>query len=202
MDEGMRGRLVSPSGASQTLFSAEMLGWQCSESAGFRHFLRRDFKSGDRLLLAIGFNPSTATQLKHDRTTQTLERIADRHGYSSWSIVNIFDRRATNPVDLAMHDSWRSEKWREALEDQSRYPSDFLVMWGGLPRRFHALASAAETLATALMSASSYGLKPRVLTIGLTKGGDPRHVLYTRNDAILLPWDASACHGFETNQGD
>jgi hypothetical protein len=55
---------------------------------------------GDRPLVCIGINPSTAEPDKLDRTLQSVARISEFNGYNSWIMINIYPQRSTNPQGL------------------------------------------------------------------------------------------------------
>lgn len=60
----------------------------------FRYVLRR---VGERPLITIGLNPSTAAPGNPDPTIKAVERHVLRLGYDSWVMLNLFPLRETNP---------------------------------------------------------------------------------------------------------
>ncbi len=52
--------------------------------------------SGSRPLLAIGLNPSTATQERADPTVARVQRVAELHGFDGFVMLNLYPVRATN----------------------------------------------------------------------------------------------------------
>ena len=58
-------------------------------------------RSGRRPLYAIGLNPSTATREKSDTTVAKVERVARRHGYDGFVMLNLYPVRATDFNELA-----------------------------------------------------------------------------------------------------
>lgn len=57
-------------------------------------------KAGKYPLIAIGLNPSTATQEKADTTVAKVERVAINNGYDGFVMLNLYPVRATNYRNL------------------------------------------------------------------------------------------------------
>lgn len=55
---------------------------------------------GERPLICIGINPSTASPDDLDNTLKSVERIALHNGYDSFIMFNVYAQRATNPDDM------------------------------------------------------------------------------------------------------
>lgn len=53
-------------------------------------------RSGSRPLLAIGLNPSTATQERADPTVARVQRVAALHGFDGFVMLNLYPVRATD----------------------------------------------------------------------------------------------------------
>jgi len=53
-------------------------------------------KSGKRMLVAVGLNPSTATQEQGDPTATKVERVARQNGFDGFVLVNLCPVRATD----------------------------------------------------------------------------------------------------------
>jgi len=53
-------------------------------------------RSSKNPLLAVGLNPSTATQEKADTTVAKVERVAERAGYDGFVMLNLYPVRATD----------------------------------------------------------------------------------------------------------
>ena len=53
-------------------------------------------RSGSKPLLAVGLNPSTATQEKLDTTVAKVEQVALRNGYDGFVMLNLYPVRATD----------------------------------------------------------------------------------------------------------
>ena len=55
---------------------------------------------GEKPLICIGINPSTAKPDALDPTLQSVERIALGNGYDSFIMFNVYAQRATSPDDM------------------------------------------------------------------------------------------------------
>ena len=55
---------------------------------------------GERPLICIGVNPSTAEPDNLDNTLKSVERIARGNGYDSFVMFNVYAQRATRPEDM------------------------------------------------------------------------------------------------------
>ena len=55
---------------------------------------------GNKPLICVGINPSTAAPDALDNTLKSVERIALRNGYDSFIMFNVYAQRATNPDDM------------------------------------------------------------------------------------------------------
>ena len=56
--------------------------------------------TGERPLICIGINPSTAKPNDLDNTLKSVERIALFNGYDSFIMFNVYAQRATRPEDM------------------------------------------------------------------------------------------------------
>ena len=56
---------------------------------------------GEKPLICIGVNPSTAEPDHLDNTLKSVERIALGNGYDSFIMFNVYPQRATRPQDMA-----------------------------------------------------------------------------------------------------
>lgn len=55
---------------------------------------------GNRPLICIGINPSTARPDALDPTLKSVERVAKNNGYDSFIMFNVYAQRATSPDDM------------------------------------------------------------------------------------------------------
>ena len=57
---------------------------------------------GERPLICIGINPSTAAPDNLDNTLKSVERVALHIGYDSFMMFNVYAQRATDPDDMEL----------------------------------------------------------------------------------------------------
>lgn len=132
--------------------------------------------------LWVGCNPSTAGKDVDDPTVRReVLRTRDWLGLSAYVKVNVCDYRATDPADLLGVDYPSGPDNEYAIRDFAHRAEVIIAAWGALPPRLRVHAT--RTMATL----REVG-KP-VMCLGLTKEGFPRHPLYVRGDAPLIPFN-------------
>lgn len=153
--------------------------------SGYRYTLTRTvdplLRSLRGPMLFVMLNPSTADEHTDDPTIRRCIGFARREQAPSIQVVNLYAYRATDPADLARA-SWPiGESNDDVLIEAMRSDARIVCAWGAHPmairarprfRRAHKLAGS-----------------PPLLCLGTTKGGAPRHPLYVRADAPLVPFD-------------
>jgi hypothetical protein len=87
---------------------------------------------GEKPLICIGLNPSTACPNNYDNTISRLVEIKGNNvGYDSWIMLNIYPQRAKDPKDL---DRQRNEeihnKNKQIIEQYVSDNSIILCSWG------------------------------------------------------------------------
>ena len=90
--------------------------------------------SGENPLICFGINPSIAEPDKLDPTLKRISKFADKNGFDSWIMLNIYPQRATNPrdihfvvdYDLHMQNIFHIKK----ILQQKNLP--LLAAWGGI----------------------------------------------------------------------
>jgi hypothetical protein len=58
-------------------------------------------KKGEKNILVLALNPSTATALKHDGTSDNIDKIALVNGYDGWILFNLSPQRSPKPASLS-----------------------------------------------------------------------------------------------------
>jgi hypothetical protein len=120
----------------------------------------------------LGLNPSHIKNGKNS-TVSILMDIALREGFDSLVITNLYGYITPSPKDLkSIEDPVGSENdiW---IENMKNACSKILCIWGNNADRNRV----EEILPT---------IKKKAYMIGLTKSGQPRHVLHTKKDAKLV----------------
>ena len=143
---------------------------------------------GERPLICIGINPSTARPDALDNTLKSVERIALGNGYDSFLMFNVYAQRATSPDDMervcndALHRE-NMEAFRYVL-GLSEAPAVWAA-WGAIIEKRDYLP---RCLRDMLAAGEEYGA--RWFCAGpISKKGHPHHPLYLRKDELLRPFD-------------
>jgi len=146
---------------------------------------------GDRPLICVGINPSTAAPDALDPTLQSVERIARSNGYDSFLMFNVYAQRATRPDDMeqsgnrALHaENCRAFSYLLSLSDR---PAVWAA-WGNLIGKRDYLTDCLRDFAALGRQAGAAWY-----TAGAPlKSGHPHHPLYLKRDTALLPMDIDA----------
>ena len=142
---------------------------------------------GQRPLICMGINPSTAVPDHLDRTLQSVERIALANGFDSFLMFNVYAQRATNPdtMERCCNPALHRENLRAFayLLEQSQEPAIWAA-WG-------AIIEKRPYLADCLADQITLGRRchARWFTAGpISRKGHPHHPLYLRKDTVLDPF--------------
>lgn len=146
---------------------------------------------GQRPLICIGINPSTAAPDALDPTLQSVQRIAHANGYDSFLMFNVYAQRATRPDDMEQccNQTLHSENCQAFayLLSLSDAPAVWAA-WGNIIEKRPYLMDCMRDLA-----ALGHAANARWFTAGpLLKSGHPHHPLYLKRDTALLPLDIDA----------
>ena len=143
---------------------------------------------GQKPLICIGINPSTAAPDALDPTLQSVERIAHSNGYDSFLMFNVYAQRATRPDDM-------ERTCNELLHEENRKAFRYLLSlseqpavwaaWGNIIMKRDYLM---DCMRDFLEDGQAVGAK--WYTAGpLLKSGHPHHPLYLKRDTKLLDFD-------------
>ena len=145
-------------------------------------------KEGSSHLICFGINPSTAEPNNLDNTVKSVERIADRHGYKSWIMLNIYPQRSTDPNGLHLNlDKELHEINLSYIKNCLGNAKDIklLAAWGTLILKRPYLIECLKDIHNI-----SRSLELPWHSIGkLSKDGHPHHPLYLNNQEMLKPFD-------------
>ena len=147
---------------------------------------------GDRPLVCIGINPSTAEPGNLDPTLKSVERIALANGFDSFIMFNVYAQRATRPADMerelnpALHrENMAAFAW--VLAHAGPAPAVWAA-WGNI---IESRAYLKTCLADMIGIGQQYGAV--WYTAGArSKRGHPHHPLYLKKDSALDRFDAAA----------
>ena len=143
---------------------------------------------GEKPLICIGINPSTAQPDNLDNTLKSVERIALGNGYDSFLMFNVYAQRATNPD--TMERVCNSLLHRENMEafryvlSLSQAPAIWAA-WGAIIEKRGYLKDCVRDM---LSIGREYGAH-WYCAGAITKKGHPHHPLYLRKDSPLEPFD-------------
>lgn len=146
---------------------------------------------GEKPLICVGINPSTAAPDALDPTLQSAQRIALANGYDSFLMFNVYAQRATRPDDM-------ERVLNRALHEENRLAFRYLLSlserpavwaaWGNIIEKRDYLMDCMRDFAADGQAAGA-----RWYTAGPPlKSGHPHHPLYLRRDTPLLEFDILA----------
>lgn len=149
--------------------------------------------AGEKPLICVGINPSTAAPNDLDNTLKSVERIALANGYDSFIMFNVYAQRATRPDDMekvcnpALHQE-NMAAFRWALEQTRTGTPAVWAAWGTIIEKRPYLTDCLRD-----MIAVGEELGGRWYSAGArSKKGHPHHPLYLRKDCTLDPFDVAA----------
>ncbi len=128
----------------------------------------------------IGMNPSTADEAVDDPTVQGCMARARAWGYGAAVMLNAFAYRATDKLRLLEVDDPIGPNNDADILRLSTAAGVVVVAWGQPPK---ALRTRGPALAGMLRGA---GIVPKCFAINAD--GSPKHPLYVRRDAKLIPF--------------
>lgn len=133
--------------------------------------------------LFVMLNPSTADASLDDPTIRRCKGFAQREGCTFLTVVNLFALRSTDPDELARHpEPVGVENVTHISRELRRHNPSLghlvIAAWGAHPMARHFGVTAIRDRLR----------EEGALCLGMTKDGEPRHPLYLRADAALIPW--------------
>lgn len=143
---------------------------------------------GEKPLICMGINPSTAAPEDLDNTLKSVQRIAQNNGYDSFLMFNVYAQRATDPNAM-------ERACNPLLHRENLLALDYLLSLSPAPALWAAWGAIIEKrdyLARCLADQIALGCQhgARWYTAGaISKKGHPHHPLYLRKDASLDPFD-------------
>ncbi|MSU24233.1 MAG: DUF1643 domain-containing protein [Opitutus sp.] len=151
----------------------------CHFSADRRHRYRLVHRwnplLGDRLIMWIGLNPSTADEAKLDPTLKRIARFSQRDGFDGFWMANLFGLRTPYPKEMmAAPDPVGPENDASLLAGAAR--CKLIVAAWGVSGEYQARADAVVRLFTGR----------ELWCLGTTQSGHPRHPLYVSGQQSLV----------------
>ena len=157
------------------------MGAIISQCGTYRYVLTRDTNLLTRErpdALFIMLNPSTADAAQNDPTIRRCISFASQWGCDGLTVVNLYAYRATSPAKLLETPDPVGPLNDFHLKEQLRERHDVVCAWGN-----HAQLSRVSEF---YKMAQEIGV--RLMCLGVTKAGHPRHPLYVRSSQELVRW--------------
>ena len=104
---------------------------ETGKSQGHHRFVLE--QPGERMLLVVGLNPSTADETHPDLTVRKVVGFAEGGGYDGFAMLNLSSERATDKRSLSatLDDAMYRKNLDVAADLLQRYPAaDILVAFG------------------------------------------------------------------------
>lgn len=136
----------------------------------YRYTLWREWDSSRGIVMFIGLNPSTADEIKNDRTITRCISYAQQWGFGSLCMTNLFAYRSTDPKKLKLVQDPvgpENDKYIKRIAKQSAL---VVAAWGN-----HGKFNSRDLEVTKLFGGKLHA-------ISINKNGSPAHPLYLNGD--------------------
>ena len=166
-----------------------------SNCRSYRWILKRELPSGKKTIIFIGLNPSKANSSYEDKTLIRIINFCSKWNYKNIYIINLFGLISKSPFQLSkskdpiggMNDLITLitlEFWRKNIN------CDLWLGWGDkgqLNGRDREILQIIKNLSNLKSIENNYS--NRILSLGISKKGNPRHPLYMPNESFLKPFE-------------
>lgn len=146
----------------------------------WRYTLERIWDDDKPRLLFVLLNPSTADESEDDPTLRRGMGFARRWGYGHLVFVNLFAFRATDPTDLRKVADPIGPHNDHFIQIEADRTDCIICAWGAHGGYLHRDRAMLDILPKSTP-------KP-LYTLGMTKGGHPKHPLYLAKNTKLEAW--------------
>jgi hypothetical protein len=147
-------------------------GARFSRDRRYRYRLWRRWDASRPVVAFCMLNPSTADESSDDPTIRRCIGFARTWGYGGLDVVNLFALRATDPRELRLSRDPIGGLNDAYLIDAAARSAAMVIAWGA-----HGVFRSRGAAALELLSP-----RGRLLALGWTDSGEPRHPLYLRRD--------------------
>ena len=166
-----------------------------SECGSYRWILKRELLSGKKTVVFIGLNPSKASSSTNDSTLKRISNFCLRWNYRNIYVINLFGLISNSPIQLSKSNDpiganndliflKSLEFWRNNTN------CELWLGWGDkgqLNRRDHKVLKLIKNFSNFKSKENNHS--KRVLSLGISKRGNPRHPLYMSNQSFLRKFD-------------
>lgn len=147
---------------------------------------------GEKTVICIGVNPSTAEPDNLDPTLKSVSRISVANGYDSWMMFNVYAQRATRPADMDISCNKRLHS-ENLLAFQSLLKSvsesgDCPVIWAAWGAVIEKRSWLRECVRDFELLSRDYHAQ-WVCAGKCTRNGHPHHPLYLKKDEPFYQFD-------------
>lgn len=186
VERALRGSTAEPSYRGALIDRQDLAGsgGACFSADGkHRVLLWRACGGGGPSIAWCMLNPSRANELDDDPTVRRCIGFARREQARKLSVVNLFSLIASSPTELRAAgrrgDTVSLPTWNDVkLQREARAVNWMVVAWGNLPESW--MRMRAKHVLNVLWEYTRGGM--RLLCLGKTRSGQPRHPLYVRGD--------------------
>ena len=150
---------------------------------------------GQRPVICVGINPSTAAPDHLDPTLKSAQRIAHANGYDSFLMFNVYAQRATRPDDMERElNAWmhaeNMKAFRYLLTLGGERPAVWAA-WGAIIEKRGYLADCVREMLEIGREVGAVWYYAGPISVK----GHPHHPLYLKSDTPLEPFDTEAYLG-------
>lgn len=146
---------------------------------------------GERPLICVGVNPSTAAPGDLDNTLKSVDRVARFNGFDSFIMFNVYAQRATRPQDMERERNPALHRENMEAFSYALSLSPAPAVWAAWGTIIEQRAYLPDCVRDMIEVGRRYGA--RWYTAGpRSRRGHPHHPLYLRKDSALEAFDAEA----------
>ena len=146
-----------------------------SEDRKYRYALWRVWSPNKPLLMAIGLNPSIASEIKDDPTITRLMSRAYKTGYGGFLMANLFALVSTDPKALLNNGNAVGELTDYYIKEMVKLSKVQLCGWGSFKPVIH-------------RASEVYKILTNPFCLGVNADGQPKHPLYISYDTPMVKY--------------
>lgn len=161
---------------------------EISPCGRYRYRLTRTWDVRSPSLGWVMLNPSTADAALDDPTIRRCTSFAKAAGFGGITVANLFAWRATQPAELLTPDDpFGSPRNVEVLEALLAEHDTVVAAWGAKFNDIRRKRAGGDHPKTIRAMAGRHGT--RLVCLGTTKDGSPKHPLYVGSAQPFTPWE-------------